>query len=99
MNGAGFSRAQLRAIERSRAQRARELAPIHARIDDAIATVGWSRARPIVAAVLGHATGGQNGSWRHKVGKRNAPRLLAALDRLPVQGVLFNDATQAPSDG
>jgi hypothetical protein len=74
-------------------KRAAQLAPLHAEIGAAIERLGWRRARPIVADVIGHATGGCHGSWRRKVGKRNGARLLARLQAEPVQGVLFDPRT------
>src|SRR5689334_16716117 len=88
-----------RAIRAARQRRARELAPIHAEIAHAIEQLGWHTARPIVADTIGHAHGGRNGSWRHKVGKRNGTRLLARLHAIPVQGVLFAPAQEPTIDG
>jgi hypothetical protein len=68
-----------RAIAASRARRAAELAPLRAEVVQAIDRVGWRRARPVVAQVLGVRPSGLHGGWWAKVGKRSGARLLLAL--------------------
>ena len=68
-----------RAIVAARARRAAELAPLRAEVARAIDRVGWRRARPVVAQVLGVRPNGLRGGWWAKVGKRSGARLLVAL--------------------
>jgi hypothetical protein len=89
---------QARAIAYARERREREIAPLRTDIAGLIEHVGWRRARPIVIDVIGHATGGPNGTWWHKVGKRNGARLLTRPGNVPIQGVLF-DRTAIPRRG
>lgn len=77
------------AIAEARECRAAELAPLRAQVDALVSEVGWTRARPVVEAVMAPLrVTGLRGAWRHRVGKRNGARLLAALRALPVQGRL-----------
>ena len=87
------------AIARSAEHRDHELAPLRAEVARAIAEVGWSRARPVVEAVLGPMVRvtGPRGAWRHRVGKRAGARIVAGLGALPVQGRLDIAAHPRPT--
>jgi hypothetical protein len=75
-----------RAIARSRARREHELAPLRAEVERLVSAVGWSRARPIVEAVMAPVrVSGPRGVWRSRVGKRTGRRILAELAALPIQ--------------
>ena len=84
------------AIARSRGRRTAELAPLLAEVDRLVSEVGWSRARPVICAVLGpHVLVSRPaGRWRAKVGKRAGARIVAALSVLPVQERLALDVSQ-----
>jgi hypothetical protein len=86
------------AIARARERRDRELVPLRAEVAEAIAAVGWRRARPVVASVLGPRwhVGGPRGTWWEHVGKRSGARILARLRALPVQGRLPFGRTPQP---
>jgi hypothetical protein len=83
------SLAQRRAIAYARERRESELAPLRVQVARAVAEVGWTRARPVVAEVMAPVpVHGPHGRWGRRIGKRNGRRLLAALSALPVQGRL-----------
>jgi hypothetical protein len=77
--------AQRRAIHHARERRTEELAPLRRQLSDAIAQVGWRRARPVVEGVLGRPVPSRRLLPWTKVGKRNGARLLAELNHLPRQ--------------
>jgi hypothetical protein len=76
-------RAQI--IRRARSRRESELGPLRAHLAILISEVGWTRARPIVASVLGYQPTSPRGSWLKHMGKRNARRIVAGLGNLPGQ--------------
>jgi hypothetical protein len=78
------------AIARARARREQELAPLRAEVARAVAAVGWRRAKPVIAQVLGPRwhVGGPRGPWWDHVGRRSGARILAELAALPAQGRL-----------
>jgi hypothetical protein len=78
------------AIARARARRDRDLAPLRAEVAATIAAVGWTRAKPVIAQVIGPRwhVGGPRGPWWEHVGQRSGARILAGLRALPVQGRL-----------
>lgn len=83
------SRAQL---TRWKAERRAELAPLVAEVEAACDLVGWDRARPIVTAVVYGEDYPQilrRGSWRARMGKRQARKILETLGTLDSQPRLF----------
>jgi hypothetical protein len=83
-----FNARQAYAISRARLQRNAELATLRASIIGLVADVGWQRARPVIASVLGHVPNHPRGAWSKHLGKRKATRIIAALRTLPAQGRL-----------
>lgn len=77
------------AIARAREARREALAPIRSEVADAIALVGWRRAKPVVVAVMAPVSvSGRHGAWWERVGVRSGARILAGLDAIPRQGRL-----------
>lgn len=75
---------QEHAIAQARAERREELFPLRAEINEAIDRIGWRQAKPLVEAVLRKTypdihLSSQRGGWWGLVGKRNGPKLVAAL--------------------
>jgi hypothetical protein len=76
------------------AEQRRQRARLLEEIDELIRKVGWDRAQMEVA----HVVYGmpqvpsplrQHGPWRHKIGKRNGTKLIAALGQYDYQEKLF----------
>lgn len=77
---------QRAAIARGRERRRVELLPLRTEVAEAIAAIGWRRARPVVESVLGTVpVTGPHGAWWGKVGKRAGAAILAGLAALPVE--------------
>ena len=81
-------------MARSAMRRQAELRPIRVEVADEIDHIGWPKARLVIEEVLGVRTGGLHGGWWSRVGKRNGPVLVQALEDAAVpkgQLRLFRD--------
>ena len=85
---------QRQAMMRAQAERREELRPLREAIDAAIEQlkhqgVPFRRIRPVIEATIGVEVKSQRGRWWGSVGKRNGPKLLAALQAIPRQERMF----------
>lgn len=71
---------QREAISKAIEERRNDLLPLRREVDRLIDEVGWRRARPIVAEVLGFDPIRQRGAWWARVGKRAGTKLVKRLE-------------------